>query len=185
MAKEFHMTKPAKTFSGDNMDIYIQCDYPVECFGAPKYYVAYLIREDKEIALGAGDTEKDLLIELYAWRANPAVYDLIKNDVERFRQQIGGDLIQHATYPGWANFETWAVGVWMDNDPPTYEYWIDAARDANDANALAERMRNESAEMMPKLQEIWGDALPSTLQAVDWLEIAKYRIDGITYDGVD
>ena len=185
MAKEFHMAKPAKTFSGDNMDIYIQCDYPVECFGAPEYYVAYLNYKGKEIALGAGGTEKELLIELYTWRANPAVYDLIKNDVERFRQRIGGDTAQHTKYPGWRNFETWAVGLWMDNYPPAYEYWIDAARDANDANALAERMRNESDDMMPKLQEIWGDALPSTLQAVDWLEIAKYRIDGITYGGVD
>lgn len=183
MAKEFHRTKPSKVFGGDNMEIYLECDYPIECFGAPTYYVAYLIEDgDEPDALCAGDTEKELLIRLYEWQVNPAVHDLIKDDVERFRQQIGGDTVQRATYPGWANFETWAVGLWMDNDPPACDYWIDAARCASDANALAERMRSEYADTLPKLQRIWGD-LP--LSKVNWLEIARYRIADIAGDKVD
>ena len=176
MAKEFHWIKPYKIFNGNNMDIYIQCNYPYECFGIYKYYVAYLNYKGKETALGAGDTEKKLLIELYTWRVNSVIYDLIKDDVERFRQQIGGDLMQYATYSGWSNFETWAIGLWIDNDPPVYDYWIEVARNTTDANALAERMRSESAKMMPKLQKIWGDLLSSTLQSVNWFEIAKYLI---------
>ena len=86
--KEFHRTKPSRIFNGDNMDIFIECDYPIECFGAPKYYAAYLNWKGKEIALGARETKDALIKELYRWKDNPAVYKLIRNDIERFSKEI-------------------------------------------------------------------------------------------------
>jgi len=84
MAKEFHQVKPSKIFNGDNMDIYIESDYPVECFGAPTYYTAYLNYKDKEIALGGREDINEFINELYRWKDNPAVYRLIKDDIEQF-----------------------------------------------------------------------------------------------------
>jgi len=86
MAKEFHMAKPFKIFSGDNMDVYIQCDYPYECFGAPKYYVAYLNYKDKEIVLDGREDINEFINELYRWKDNHVVYKLIKNDIKQFKK---------------------------------------------------------------------------------------------------
>ena len=89
---------------------------------------------------------------------------------------------QNTTYNGWANYETWAVALWMDNDPPAYDYWIDAAREANDANALADQMRSEYTEMMPELHGLWCDLLTSAIQEVDWYEIAESKIADVMDD---
>ena len=86
MVKEFHHVKPSKIFSGDNMDIYIECDYPYECFGAPEYYTAYLNYNCKEIALGGREDINEFINELYRWKNNPSVYKLIKDDIEQFKK---------------------------------------------------------------------------------------------------
>ena len=85
---EFHRTKPSKIFSGKNMDIFIESDYPTECFGAPKYYVAYLTIDGDIRALEANDTEQELLIQLHRWKENGFLYRLIKDDIERYREQV-------------------------------------------------------------------------------------------------
>ena len=85
---EFHSFKSQKTFSGKNMDIFIESDYPIECFGAPKQFVAYLITDNGIKALCACDNKKGLLKELYQWKDNNLVYQLIKNDIKRFKELI-------------------------------------------------------------------------------------------------
>lgn len=32
-------------------------------------------------------------------------------------------------YNGWTNYETWCVGLWVDNDQGSHEYWREAARE--------------------------------------------------------
>ncbi|MGB9497581.1 MAG: hypothetical protein ACKVE3_06920 [Dissulfuribacterales bacterium] len=85
MTKEFHSFKPSMVFDGNNMKIYRESDYPVECFGAPIFYTAYLTWKGKEIALGAGNTKEELLYELDYWKENEKVYNLIKEDIKRFQ----------------------------------------------------------------------------------------------------
>jgi SOS response regulatory protein OraA/RecX len=100
-------------------------------------------------------------------------------------------------YNGWANYETWAVKLWLDNDQDTQEYWHDAAREAlaqpndsgvlNDAEharyTLAERLKDEHEEQNP-LQElrhpsVYSDLLAAALGSVDWSEIAQSLLDDI------
>ena len=84
---EFHATKPLLVFRGNNMDVYIESDYPVECFDAPPRFVAYLTKRvnDKK-ALGANYTKKGLLEELYLWKENPLVFELIEDDIKQFER---------------------------------------------------------------------------------------------------
>jgi hypothetical protein len=35
---------------------------------------------------------------------------------------------ENKRYNGWANYETWAVKLWMDNDPGEYEHWRETAQ---------------------------------------------------------
>ena len=30
---------------------------------------------------------------------------------------------QERGYNGWTNYETWAVALWIGNEPGSYEYW--------------------------------------------------------------
>lgn len=45
-------------------------------------------------------------------------------------------------YSGWANYETWAVALWLDNDQGSYSYWHEQAesvlREELDGNYTAE-----------------------------------------------
>ena len=82
---EFHSLKPIKIFSGKNMDVFIESDYPREMdFDGKKYYVAYLTKNNDIEALCAGNTKKELLKELYEWKVNPLVFRLIENDIRRY-----------------------------------------------------------------------------------------------------
>jgi len=86
--KEFHKTKPSKIFKGNNLEIYIESTYPVECFGEAKQYIAYLTVEKKFKALCAGDTKAIIIKELLRWKDNPFIYRLINNDIEQFKQIV-------------------------------------------------------------------------------------------------
>lgn len=90
---EFHRTKPSKIFNGKNMDVFIESDYPVECFDAPRSYVAYLTSTHEPKALASGNTASELLTELHRWDRNIAVYRLIKDDVGRYEKQIETEVV--------------------------------------------------------------------------------------------
>ena len=42
-----------------------------------------------------------------------------------------------STYNGWANYETWNVALWIDNEQGTYEEARDMARRARSVGDLA------------------------------------------------
>lgn len=98
-----------------------------------------------------------------------------------------------AGYNGWANYETWAVALWIDNEEGTHEQRRDmghtAVRDAEShenipkiwtaqqaaryayADALKEWVTDE---LMPDLgASLAADLLGAALSEVDWSEIAE------------
>ncbi|MFO0890975.1 MAG: hypothetical protein U0790_17760 [Isosphaeraceae bacterium] len=96
------------------------------------------------------------------------------------------------TYNGFANYETWAVALWLGNDEGTYRYWRDAAADAKRPGAvnstmlqrdmrasaapkyrLAERLKDEVTEEAPELDGVFADLLHAALSEVDWHEVAE------------
>ena len=94
-------------------------------------------------------------------------------------------------YNGWANYETWAVKLWMDNEESSQTYWQERTREAfeqaqeEDAfyegetatdrarRALAQALKDEHEEAAPDLgATVWGDLFNAAMSEVDWYEIA-------------
>jgi hypothetical protein len=97
------------------------------------------------------------------------------------------------TYNGWKNYETWLVGLWLDNDQGSYEYWREQAREhwnsaptckqarqgiwtAEEAAAfnLADQLKEEIENSSPLTDaDLFSDLLNSALSEVDWQEVAE------------
>lgn len=102
------------------------------------------------------------------------------------------------TYNGWRNYETWVVKLWMDNEQPSYEYWLERVEeniksatrhgaDSNDAkqdamNALAEELKSEHEEAMPEVTGVFSDLLTAAMGEVDWYEIAEAMVNDYVSD---
>ena len=102
-------------------------------------------------------------------------------------------------YNGWTNYETWAVGLWNDNDQATYVYWREeatrhvrqAAEDemvergiwtaqASARYNLAQQMKNEFTEAAPDLgSSVYSDLLNAALDTVNWTELAESLLSDI------
>ena len=78
---------------------------------------------------------------------------------------------------GWANYETWAVNLWLANDETSHRYWSDSARvviyEEGSACDLARQLKDEVTSDAPDLgSTLYADLLNAALSEVDWLEIA-------------
>jgi hypothetical protein len=103
------------------------------------------------------------------------------------------------TYNGWANYETWLVGLWLDNDAGSYEYWRDQAeehwREAPSTeevkkgtwsreNAtkynLADQIKEEIEDNTPLSNAgLYTDLLNGALSEVRWDEVAENFMSNI------
>lgn len=92
------------------------------------------------------------------------------------------------TYQGWANYETWCVALWIDNEEGTYNEWRERARRALTGAeptyrgqskleaariALAGELKHWLEQSAPGLgPTLWGDLLATAISEVDVFEIA-------------
>jgi hypothetical protein len=97
-------------------------------------------------------------------------------------------------YQGWANYETWAVKLWIDNEEGSYRYWNEEARDTAQGEIdtdpadwkdtatsnLADKLKNEHEDNAPELGGPYGDLLTAALSEVDWYEIAGAMIEDVS-----
>ena len=96
------------------------------------------------------------------------------------------------TYNGYANYETWLVSVWIDNDQRHIDHWVDVAKHhyniAEDSKHFTKReeaiisfsgdMAECYGDRVPDSDDIgglWTDLIRAALGSVDWHELAgKY-----------
>jgi len=90
-----------------------------------------------------------------------------------------------ATYNGWANYETWAWKLWMDNDEGSQSSYQELVEDATDQHAsrnaciyhLAETLKSEANENAPLDTGAYADLLNAALSAINWYQIAVALVD--------
>lgn len=100
------------------------------------------------------------------------------------------------TYNGWANYQSWAIALWIDNDSSLY---TDARQMAADALSepseaadlrfrtprqiaqcrLASRLKEMVEESVPAENDgtLFGDLIAHSLGCADWREIADHYLD--------
>ena len=91
-------------------------------------------------------------------------------------------------YNGWKNYETWCVSLWIDNEEASYRHYrlqareIQRAHEPEDqARELAGLLKAETEEAASNLGGVPGtvfaDLIQSSLDNVDWEEIAQSILD--------
>ncbi len=93
------------------------------------------------------------------------------------------------TYNGFANYETWAVALWLGNDWASYQQWREISHEVwQDMGSvtqkhltpfeaasieLADRLKAEVEDGVPlTAPSMYTDLLQGALAEVDWYEIA-------------
>lgn len=100
-----------------------------------------------------------------------------------------------STYNGWANYETWLVNLWMDNDQGSQEFFRERAaeiygevipnpgftREVLARLRFADWLKDHHSENMPDMpgHGLYYDLLLSALSEVNWDEIARQYIDTV------
>lgn len=102
-----------------------------------------------------------------------------------------------------ANYETWAVALWIDNEESSYRYWrdygvVESNKQAADElrgesiksvkeakrrlgevakGILAARLKDELTEAASDLgATMWADLLSAALSEVDWHEVVEHLL---------
>ena len=69
--------------------ILVERDYPEECFGAPKYYVAYIRDErGRERLLGSGRNWRELRDSILRWKTNERFSNFYREELDELLTYI-------------------------------------------------------------------------------------------------
>ena len=85
-------------------------------------------------------------------------------------------------YNGWANYETWNVKLWLDNDEGVYRTINTEAQHLkglpNDVSKLADFIKDYVEENTPDLgSSCYADLLNASLSEVDYYQIAEAYLE--------
>jgi hypothetical protein len=93
-----------------------------------------------------------------------------------------GEVMDTEKYLGWTNYVTWAVALWLGNDPDT------DARTRKIVKQYREKEKGNAEEMLRYyVEELIGEAAESGLSSdllawaldqVNWTEIVTHYLDG-------
>lgn len=69
---------------------------------------------------------------------------------------------------GWTNYETWAIGLWIDNEQGSYTYWReqagrcfeDAADDDPARDSIKTRQLEATSALAERLREAFEEEAP-------------------------
>jgi len=80
-------------------------------------------------------------------------------------------------YQGFSNYETWAVKMWIDNDPGTTDHINDLIDDQeiDDPGELADLIKEYIEENNPLIDDanLYADLLNAAIDNADYDEIAE------------
>jgi hypothetical protein len=77
-------------------------------------------------------------------------------------------------YNGWTNYESWLVGLWLDNDEGSYTYWRDRAKQVSKRELAKELKASHEDWVSENVTGVFADLLNSALKSVNWEEVAKH-----------
>src|SRR6202012_4229329 len=60
---------------------------------------------------------------------------------------------------GWANYETWCVALWINNDQVSQEHAYDIVRNADRYIDATEKLKDWCDDSMPQVDGMWADLL--------------------------
>lgn len=92
-----------------------------------------------------------------------------------------------STYQGWSNYETWAMALWLDNEATLYHEVQRLAHNKHHrlsrteaADELALAIKDIIDAATPDLgATVFADLLSASLEAIDWIEIAKSILEEV------
>ena len=95
------------------------------------------------------------------------------------------------SYNGCANYETWAVKLWLDNEEYSQRYWEAEAREALEESAdednpkaeamviLAENLESFLEANTPTTSGLYQDLLTAAIGEINYLEIAEAWLEDV------
>lgn len=81
------------------------------------------------------------------------------------------------TYNGWSNYETWAVGLYLDGNYDEANRLAESADNVYDLSIMLQTMVSESPSItaVQEHASIAADLLGAALSEVNWQELAESR----------
>lgn len=104
-------------------------------------------------------------------------------------------------HQGWANYNTWCVALWLDNEESTYKFWqsrtLEVWSESEQGShawqtpsfearySLANELKASLEAEAPDMNGMWADLLGAALSEVDWEEIAESLLEAMDTSEVD